>query len=651
MKNRERWSRFTFELDKLMCFWIFGILYFFLFRLSFIFIYHNELGPHADFDDYLKTLAMGAKFDSTVMGYFMLIPVIFLFIFGFFGKYKLISGVRSFFSYLFVVLTAFVVVVTLNYYLEYKSQFNNFLFLGLYDDRSAVLETIVEYYNIYLNSFVIVLLITAGIFFFKLICKRTFFSKKLDGIKSKYARALIVVLASFLFVGALRGTLTNRPAKRRWAAVAKDDFLNKTVLNPYSALKYAYNDFRELNGSGSVNPYLKEDLSVVFGADSVSRIIVKEAKGNIIEKPKQIFLVLMESYDSWSLLDKYQDFGVSENLKRIARNGTQFTNMLPANVSTFDAYSTLVAGVPYCGVNTSLLGTSREPYLTSIFNQFKKLGYKTNLFYGGFISWQNIGEFSKFQGCEKVYSAVDMGGEANAGAWAVEDEMLFDFILSNLDDEEYTLNIVLTSSRHSPYDVDVYSKGFPYKEAGELPKTVRHCFDGAMSMIELGHVWYGDYAIGQFMDKAEDQYKDALFVFTGDHFGRKFINHNPDLYERSIVPFILYGKQIPCGKNDTPAGHMDVLPTLIEMVAPEGFKYYSFGESVFSSDKKQAFGLNKAIDKDSLFYFPKDGLIEKINLSDFRESKGEVNKYRAAYDSVMGLSWHYIMNGNLLKKD
>ena len=651
MENKGRWGRFAFEIDKLIYFWIFGIFYFFLFRVAFILIYRNEVGPHADTEDFVKTFMMGIKFDSTVMGYFMLISLAFLFLLVFFDKFKLISGIRSFFQYLFVVWNAFVLVIGLNYYKEYKSQFDNFVFLGLYDDRGAVFQTIVEYHNFYLNLAIIILLMIGGILFFRLSRKWTLFSNKLANINSKYGRALIVVLVLVLFVGALRGSFSNRPAKRRWAAVAKDDFLNKTVLNPYSALRYAYADFRELNGNGTENPYLKEDLSRVFEADSVSQIIVKEASGNLIEKPKQIFLVLMESYDCWSLMDKYKAFKVSENLRRIAQNGTQFTNMLPANVSTFDAYSTLVAGVPYCGVNTSLLGTSREPYLSSIFNQFERLGYKTNLFYGGFISWQNIGEFSKFQGCDKVYSAVDMGGEASAGAWAVEDETLFDFILSKLDNDEYTLNIVLTSSRHSPYDVDVHSKGFPYEKTDDLPQEVRPYFDGAMSMVELGHVWYGDYAIGKFMDKAEEKYKDALFAFTGDHFGRKFINHTPDLYERSLVPFILYGKDVPYSKDDTPASHMDVLPTLIEMVAPEGFKYYSFGKSVFSPHKEYAFGFTKAIDRDSLLYFPKDALIDEINLLNFKEKKCEVNKYKSSYDSIMGLSWHYIMNGNLLKKE
>jgi len=649
MENQKKWGRFAFELDKLLYFWIFGILYFLLFRIAFIFLFKNELHPDTSIGDYANALFMGFKFDATIMGYFLLVPFAILFLFSFFNKFRLISSIRSVFQYLFVFLSAFICIITLNYYWEYKSQFNSFLFLALYEDDLSIVKTIYQYYNFYLNFLIIILLLVAGIAFFRLTRKKRIFTGRISKITSIYGQILIVLLAIGLLISSMRGTFTNSPAKRRWAYVTKDDFLNKTILNPYSSLRYAYADFRELNGEDSSNPFLKDNPDTVFKAEKVSDVIAKVSSGNTIEKPRQIFLVLMESYDYWSMMDKYKAFGVSQNLKNIADKGMEFTHMLPANVSTFDAYSTLVAGVPYCGVNTSLLGTKYEPYVSSIFNQFKKMGYKTNLFYGGFISWQNIGEFTKYQGCENVYSAVDMGGKSEIGAWAVEDERLFDFVLNHLDDEEYTFNVILTSSRHAPYDIDVYAKGFPYKKVEDIPAEVRPYFDGAMSLIELGHVWYGDYAIGKFMEKADVKYKDALFAFTGDHFGRKFINHFPNLYEKSLVPFILYGKEIPAGKNDTPASHMDVLPTLIEMIAPEGFEYYSFGKSVFEMDKNSAFSFTKAIDRDSIYYFQKDALVEEINLADFKDCKTKTNKYQSSYDSIMGLAWHYIMKGNSLK--
>ena len=67
----------------------------------------------------------------------------------------------------------------------------------------------------------------------------------------------------------------------------------------------------------------------------------------------------------------------------------------------------------------------------------------------------------------------------------------------------------------------------------------------------------------------------GVFTFTGDHFGRKFINHKPNLYEKSSVPFIMYGKNIPKEISEVPGSHIDIMPTLIEMVAPKDFKYFT----------------------------------------------------------------------------
>ncbi|MFN8273390.1 MAG: hypothetical protein U0X58_00755 [Flavobacteriaceae bacterium] len=71
---------------------------------------------------------------------------------------------------------------------------------------------------------------------------------------------------------------------------------------------------------------------------------------------------------------------------------------------TFDSFGAIVTNVPYCGVNISKIGQVNDPFATSLFSQFNKLNYQTNLFYGGFSSWQNIEEFSKYQGVQRFFS-------------------------------------------------------------------------------------------------------------------------------------------------------------------------------------------------------------------------------------------------------
>lgn len=405
-----------------------------------------------------------------------------------------------------------------------------------------------------------------------------------------------------------------------------------------------------MNDIAGDNPYVK-NIDNLFEESTVSEIIGKKAKGATIEKPKQIFLVIMESYDQWPLMDKYSSFGLSDNLRKIASKGIHFTNFLPSYNATFYAYGTITAGIPYNGVNISCLGTMSDTYITSIFQQFNKLGYKTKMFYGGFLSWENIGQFTEHMGCDEIYSGVDAGGKSDSGAWGVEDEKLFDLVLENVDANEYSFNVILTSSYHGPYSIDVESKGFKYSSREQFPQEMQKYDDGRMSLKELGHLWYGDWAIGRFVDAAESKYTDGLYAFTGDHFGRRFINHSPNLYESSTVPFILYGKHIPAERNPRPGSHIDIAPTLIELVAPEDFPYYSFGTSMFSEVKQYGIGFEKVVDTDSLYFSPQDSRVKKINLTNFGESESDIFKYEKEYNKLIGLSWHYIIRGDSLATD
>ncbi|MDI1257387.1 MAG: sulfatase-like hydrolase/transferase [Flavobacterium sp.] len=654
MKQASKWTNFIKELGNLCFFWFFGIVFFFIHRLVFVLLYKNQLGPNADTVDFLQAFFMGFRFDATAICYFLILPFLTLLLLSPFGKFNIIRKTRIVCQYIFIVFSTLICVVTYNYFREYNDQFNNFLFLGLYDDQKAVANTIIEYFHPVLNTFVILSTIFIAIFILRKFEKKERIYKFLQRFQTKPLRILLVVLTVFCFVSSIRGSFTKVPAIKKWSAVAKDNFLNKTILNPYRALLSAKHEFDELNYIDGKNPFIeksKGDITNLYpGQKLVSAIIEKEAKGDTIPKPKQIFLVVMESYDSWPLMDKYAPFGFSKNLKAIGDKGMRYDNFLPSGHATLFSFGAIITGVPYTGVNISYLGSLHEAYKSSIFKQFKKLGYETNFFYGGFLSWEHVGEFVPYQGADHIFSGADMGGKSDSGEWGVEDEKLFDLVLQKVDPNKYTLNIILTSSYHPPYAIDIYKKGFPYKSLADFPKEVQKYYKNGMNMQELGHLWYGDKAIGDFMTKAEKKFDTGIFGFTGDHYGRRFITPSPDLYERSSVPFILYGKNIPVTRSKTPGSHIDIIPTLIEMIAPKGFKYYSFGSDLRDPNKRNGIGLTKAIDRNILEHFAKDEQPEIIDLHTFKEEKEKTTKYKAEHDKLMALAWHYTMRGDTLVK-
>ncbi len=594
---------------------------------------------------------MGFRFDITVISYFLLLPFLASFILIPTGNYKIVLFIRKLFQYLFSILSVLICVITINYYQEYQDQFNHFLFMGLYDDKKAVLQTIAADYHPISNILIILILI------FILLKTFHFFEHKkriflfINSLKLKRKISIIGSVAFILFIGSIRGSYTENPVRRFYSAVTSDDFINKTIINPFRALNYAVNDYNEINKSYDKNPFGETPTTVKDNFTLIQKAIKKETDSTFIStstKPKQIFLVVMESYDSWPLQEKYKDLNISNNLREIRGKGLSFTNFLPAANTTMNSLAAIITGVPYCGVNINNIGALRS-FPSSIFTQFKELGYETNFFFTVYSSWQNLGNFSKKQGVDNVYDGTS--SNAPKGIWGINDENLFKNVLNKVDTTKNSLNIILTMSYHTPYEEDVYAKGYQYKTLNDLPEKYRKIYDkDKMPFNVLGHLWYSDKILGEFVKKAETKYSNSLFAFTGDHFSRNYINGAPTLYETSSVPFILYGKGIPANSIRTnPGSHIDIAPTLIDVITNKKQAYYSFGNSLLSKNYTQKIGIgyNKTITKSQLFEYNKNYGAKKQILNN-TEHLLEKN-IRKKHDSLLSLAWYYTIKGDSIK--
>lgn len=649
--NLKKWDKFLVELANFCFFWLFGTLFFTIFRLIFILFFRKQIVEMPDILGLIKILFLGFRFDCTAVSYFLILPLFSLLFLSVFNHFTLIKVIRKIHQILFVLLSTLICVITINYFKEYNNQFNNFLFVGLYDDKKAVLDSIIKDFHPVINTGIFLLVIFISICVFIYYEKKLGFYNQLIKLNFRGNRIAIVVITLALFIGGIRGSFGEIPVIRKYTAISKDLFLNKTIINPYRSLKYALEDFNSLNILNNVNPFLKDnELKAILKGEPIDTLLYKKTKGASIEKPKQLFLIIMESYDSWPLMDKYKGLEVTNRLSAIAKKGRHYTHFLPSSHSTFNSYASITANIPFTGVNINSIGSVNKPFKTSMFTQFKELGYKINVFYGGFLTWQNIGDFSDFVGANKVYSGAYTDENITPGEWGVKDDKLFELALTKVNSDEYSLNIILTLSYHTPFAVDIYKEGYPIKHEDELPESTKSYFKETMSLKQLGHLWYSDKAIGDFVDLAERKFDGALFCFTGDHYGRRFINHKPSLYEKSSVPFIMYGKGIEPSINTTVGSHIDIMPTLIEMIAPRGFEYYSFGNSLLHKKENLAISHEKIMYKDDLYYFLKNGAVEQGGVNgDYNNSINEI-KAKKKHDSLLGISWQYIMKENRVKK-
>lgn len=527
------------------------------------------------------------------------------------------------------------------------------------DDITALFYTLVTDYN--LPVFLVTTAIISYIFcrlLRKLLANGTYpaprFSQAYQKVVFRFAVAVVVCLfMTFIRFG---GSLTYAHSLH-WenSAVSRDDFLNEAIIDDIQALYRAYSiqqRVREGAGgikvdAGRVRSYGALLKGSAFTTTQIDEVFGKQAEGSKIPKPRHIFIILGESYAQWPLLEPYGGLHIADGIKGIISqdNAVHIPAFVPNGAFTPMAVTAVVSGLSDVGLFPSYHPESyKGPYSTAIAPQFKKLGYKVNFWYGGVSSWERIKAFVLAQGFDNFYGMGDFSSKSG-NVWGSDDRYLFEGIASSFTSDVPTLTVILTVSNHAPYSVDLAREGFDEGQTiAALPEEAK----GDKELLKrLGHYWYTDRQIAEFVLKMHNKYPDSLFVITGDHADRTNISKTPTTFERYTIPLVLYGAGI--NKQIIPANvagsHINIAPTLIELIAPMGFVYYSEGKSL-TRGSDIGFSHNVWITPDAV------GKIQANNAEAFDGSLQAAVKHafvQQTIDAARALVWWRIEKGNLVK--
>lgn len=201
----------------------------------------------------------------------------------------------------------------------------------------------------------------------------------------------------------------------------------------------------------------------------------------------------------------------------------------------------------------------------------------------------------------------------------------------------------MIAKSHPPYTVNLAQEGFDDQILGRIPDSFKAEKDWKE---KLGHFWYADKAINDFISTIQKKYPDSLFTITGDHADRMNIEPSPSLYERYAVPFVLYGKGV--NKSLLPATaagtHLSIAPTIIELIAPKGFEYYSLNESL---TKDNTIGANHEfwISSNTIGKIGTPAAEELPNALSSIQLNGNTEKIKQYVDSIRATSWWRIKKG------
>ena len=269
----------------------------------------------------------------------------------------------------------------------------------------------------------------------------------------------------------------------------------------------------------------------------------------------------------------------------------------------------------------------------------QEAGYTSAVFHGNTGTFWNRNETYKHLGYNYFFDAsyydVD---ESNSFQYGLHDKPFFEQsvqYLEHLQQPFYTKMIAV--SNHYPYaEFTDEDAGFPI--ATTKDSTINGYFATAN---------YLDAAVEEFFNylKAAGLYENSLIVLYGDHYGisdgrttelAELLGKSPlswneyDIAQLQRVPVMFHlPGQNNGGIQDTFAGQVDVLPTLLSLLGIDNSKYLLLGQDLFSPDNEQVVAFRNgdfmtpeytvigenvySNETQALIVTPSDKLTEKIN--------------------------------------
>lgn len=268
-----------------------------------------------------------------------------------------------------------------------------------------------------------------------------------------------------------------------------------------------------------------------------------------------VFLIL-ESHTAEIVEELGGEAGVCPTLSRLIRGGILFENIYSSGYRTDQGLVSILAGYPAQPDQSIVLLSDKAAKLNSISKILKERGYSTAFFYGGELTFANIGQWLTNQRFEKVFSEKNFARAEKTQRWGVDDHTLLQRTALEINKlKEPFFATAMTLSLHPPYDVPFQSR---WKGHAEREKF-------------LNSAAFADHAIGEFFKTVERQpwYANTLFVLVADHGSGNPNQVGLDNPRSRRIPLILFGQSLSekwRGKRLSVFGnHHDIPATILSM--------------------------------------------------------------------------------------
>jgi len=651
-----RWQMFFRNIQQDLKLYLFVLMVFCIFRIGFIGVLNQYINEASTWKDIVVALYYGIRISLKSSGIITLFSFLFSTLLNVIFVGKNLDKVRFYLGCMYILILSVLFNARIPFYEEFHIAFNQFIFNTFNDDVVALAHTMVQQYHLVerlLLAFLFTLILCWGLK--QILGTRTFPLPQFSRWYTTLFLRVSIIVGIFIFMLFSRfGGGLNYATSVQWenATMTKDDFLNEAILDDIQALNRARMSYQRLKDAkglnieaGRMGEYAAHLAGRTIDSRNIDDFLRKKGQGPQIAKPRHIFIIVGESYDAWPLMPKYKDLNIANGLKSIIaqENAASIPAFLPNATGSMDAMNALITGLAEVNLSPNYQSKAyQEKYSTAMAPQMKKLGYKTYLWYGGFAAWQRIQEFSLVQGFDEFHASNDMLNQSG-NAWGSEDKKFLQGISAMFTDDQPSIHVIFTTSNHPPFTVDVAQEGFdPSLVLDGVPERSKSKKE---VMDRLGHFWYADKYITEFIQTMYQQYPDSVFVVTGDHGNRFHIETSPNLYEGYAVPFVIYGNGIrrDLFPQSTAGSHISIVPTLIELIAPKGFEYYSIAQSMTNPN---LVGVSREnwITSDRMSKVH-SGIGESNLWPNTTKSEVDNEKIKQDVDAMQAISWWIIQHG------
>lgn len=666
-------QRQSFKSLLYQCFIFFFFLYFLFFVLRLLFflyigVYQSELGE-ASLDDIFKSAYNAFRYDGQIIG---ALAVLFFLLRIF--SYK----IAKFYAFITILITVFVNIANIGFYEIYKDVFNATLLGLVFDDKKAIFDTALSGdFNL---GFKFLIWLILSVFFY-IILKFLLQISSFDENKKSYIKnfALFIIFA-LLSTFAINSTFGFKGISLGKELVPVENiFLRKTTFGGFRDLFYVFKAYKQIYNS-NFKDYIDEDPLQVAKAfvkdknisEQNSSINLLKALEHTVKNPshkevKHIFYLIAESYSAWHFDEEFDELNLSSAMKELLKSPHAFKakNFLQDASGTIKSLDVQISGLLQFEIPLNLSVGKSPVFETSPGFIFKKLGYKNYFYYAGSGTWQRIDAYTASQGFDNIFYNTNIINFAKenglkapfANAWGAYDHHLYDFIRANTKKDEKTFSMILSTSYHPPHDVPLEQFDIPFDKIDSfIEKNKNKIANKELARKVLSHIYYQDKQIANFIQKTSKEFPDSLFVVTGDHYDMKYIYGAESLNIRNQIPFILYAPSLDFSTVYESGSHIDIVPSIVNLVAKDGFKYSSFGKAMLSTDKTSSLQNRDRIlgylasandrfitDSSSIEYF-KDKQKQEKDLELAKDLMKDLKRAKA-------LSWWIFYNGYELYED